>query len=194
MAANTLESELCSTQRTILSQGSIHSMSRQQLAANRARLLLGCYRRSDAADPDTYIMAIAAVLACYEQDVIMAATDPRSGIQTKEKFQAFPPNSGELKAFCEAFATYNHRMRQYAAQPEFKQLPPPSLDRSPGRRAELFVGIGMPGYDEMVAKARDNADPADWCMVEGGIKVALNWYMNWRGIGSGTFRMLKAAE
>ena len=63
----------------------------------RAALLFGCYRRGDANDPDTYVAAVAAVLSLYEPDIIREATDPRTGIQTAEKFAAFMPNAGELK-------------------------------------------------------------------------------------------------
>jgi len=68
-------------------------------AAERARLLLGCYRRADAADPDTYVAAITAVLARYPQDVIRAVTHPTSGLPIQKDFL---PNVREVYLACEA--------------------------------------------------------------------------------------------
>jgi hypothetical protein len=68
-------------------------------AAGRARLLLGCYRRDDAADPDTYVAAITAVLARYPEDVICAVTHPASGLPIQKDFL---PNVREVYRACEA--------------------------------------------------------------------------------------------
>ena len=75
-------------------------------------MLFGSYRRSDAADPDTYVAAVAAVLALYSTDLIREVTDPRTGIQTSEKFMAFMPNAGELKHYCEGIAARNERLKR----------------------------------------------------------------------------------
>ncbi len=88
-------------------------------SSQRARLMLGCYRKGDANDPDTYVAAIAAVLAMYEPEIIREATDPRTGIQSTEKFTAFMPNAGEVRTFCADLAARNERLDRY------RQLPPP---------------------------------------------------------------------
>jgi hypothetical protein len=67
-------------------------------AAERARLLLGCYRKSDAADPDTYVAAITAVLTRYPEDVICAVTHPASGLPIQKDFL---PNVREVYLACE---------------------------------------------------------------------------------------------
>lgn len=92
---------------------------RAEYSTLRAKLLLGCYRKGDASDPDTYVAAIAAVLATCEPDVIREATDPRTGIQSTEKFAAFMPNAGEVKTFCADLATRKERLAHY------RRLPPP---------------------------------------------------------------------
>jgi hypothetical protein len=68
-------------------------------AAERARLLLGCYRRGDANDPDTYVAAITATLARYPEDVIKAVTHPATGLPIK---QDFLPTVREVHLACEA--------------------------------------------------------------------------------------------
>jgi hypothetical protein len=145
----------------------------------RARLLLGCYRRSDAADPDTYVLAIAAVLSCYEEQLIAEVTDPRTGISTHEKFAAFPPNPGELKRYCEDRAARRARLGQYAEMPtpDFSrpQLAPPVP--KPGRRANVFVHRDCPRYGEMCERAhKPEADPAEFEWHPEGIKVSLTWW------------------
>ena len=52
-------------------------------ATQRARLLLGCYRTGDANDPETYVAAIAAVLAGYPEHVITEVTHPVTGLPTR---------------------------------------------------------------------------------------------------------------
>jgi hypothetical protein len=79
--------------------------SKNLFASMRAKLLFGCYRRGDANDAETYVAAITLVLAQYPDNLIAEVTDPRSGIQTCEKFAAFMPNAGELKVYCEQVAS-----------------------------------------------------------------------------------------
>lgn len=60
------------------------SMARQEAltsyAAERARLMFGCYRTGDANDPATYVAAITAVLARYPEEIITQVTHPVSGL------------------------------------------------------------------------------------------------------------------
>lgn len=156
------------------------STNRQTYATQRAKLLFGGYRRSDAHDPDTYVLAVAAVLACYDEQIIREATDPRSGISTRGKFQSLMPNSGEMRQFCEELAARRQRMTDYQALPSTRsvaaRLPPPDpLTRAPGWRANLFVRAGYPGYERMCERAK-GAHCGDWCWVDGGIKIPLDWY------------------
>ena len=81
-----------------LTESAPSTNARQEYAAQRARLLFGCYRKGDANDPETYTAAIAAVLAEYEEAVIARVTDPRTGIPRKLKFL---PNPAELSDFCD---------------------------------------------------------------------------------------------
>lgn len=53
-------------------------------AAQRAKLLVGCYRTGEANDPETYVAAITAVLAHYPDQVITEVTHPISGLPSKK--------------------------------------------------------------------------------------------------------------
>jgi hypothetical protein len=68
-------------------------------ATQRARLLLGCYRKGDANDPDTYVAAITATLARYPEDVIMSVTHPATGLPIQCDFL---PTVREVYLACEA--------------------------------------------------------------------------------------------
>jgi hypothetical protein len=69
------------------------------LVSQRARLLLGSYRKIEADDPKIFIATLAAILAKYSDDVIMAVTDPAGPYRLGWKF---PPDPPEIRAACEA--------------------------------------------------------------------------------------------
>lgn len=85
---------------TVSSKGCGLSTTQHQAnyAAERAKLLFGSYRKGDANDPDTYVMAITAILSEYEPAVIKRVTDPRLGIARKSKWM---PNPAELSEACD---------------------------------------------------------------------------------------------
>src|SRR3990167_5280588 len=68
-------------------------------AAERARLLFGCYRRGDANDPDTYVAAVTAVLAHFSAEVVKAVTDPYSGLPGRKSESGWTgmPDVAEVK-------------------------------------------------------------------------------------------------
>lgn len=165
------------------------SIEHQKYATQRAKLLFGCYRRSDANEPETYVMAVAAVLAGYDVELIREVTDPRTGISTDERYATWPPNSGELKIYCEGKAAVRARIAQYAQlpRPNFVRLPPPPP--RPGQRANCLLHKGSPRYDEMCERAMSaGADPAEFEFVPEGIKVSLTWWMQ----SAGSWRSLAA--
>lgn len=67
-------------------------------AAKAAQLLLGCYRKGDAADPDTYVAAIAATLAQFPEHVVRKITNPVTGIPARI---AFLPAVAEVRQACQ---------------------------------------------------------------------------------------------
>src|ERR1043166_4929526 len=78
------------------------SMARQEnltsYAAQRARLLLGCYRTGDANDPETYVAAITAILARYPEEVITTVTHPATGLPSKKSWL---PTVKEVRDACD---------------------------------------------------------------------------------------------
>lgn len=74
------------------------TVQQAQYAAERAKVLFGCYRKGEANDPDRYVAAIIAVLALYPEDTIKYVTDPRTGIPSKIQWM---PNVGEVRQACE---------------------------------------------------------------------------------------------
>lgn len=85
---------------TVSSRDCAPSMTQHQAnyAAERAKLLFGSFRKGDANDPDTYVMAITAILSEYDPAVIKRVTDPRLGIARKSKWM---PNPAELSEACD---------------------------------------------------------------------------------------------
>lgn len=125
------------------SRPSSHSTTPHQLAyaTERARLLFGSYRRGDANDPEIYVRAVTAVLACYDFELMREVTDPRTGIMTTEKYMSFMPNPGELKVYCDGVAAVRDRIRHLGSlpTPDFTRLRLPAPPAAPGDYANIFV-------------------------------------------------------
>lgn len=62
---------------------------------------MGCYRRDDTADPDTYAAAVSAILAGYSPDVVQRVTDPRTGLASRLQWL---PSVKEVRDACEELA------------------------------------------------------------------------------------------
>ena len=106
------------------------SPERAAYILKRARLLLGCYRRDAAADPQAYVATIFEVLRRYPDAMIHDATDPSEGIASAPRWQSFPPTSGELRGWLEekiiehnkAYAYRDRVNRQLAEREELERL------------------------------------------------------------------------
>lgn len=61
-------------------------------------MLLGCYRQGEAADPEVYVAAVAAVLAHYDEDIVRDVTDPVKGLPGVLKWL---PTVAEIRQACE---------------------------------------------------------------------------------------------
>lgn len=119
------------------------------------------------------------VLQEFPQSVVEFATDPRTGIQGTEKFRSFMPNSGEVRAFCQAeMRRIAESARPIHKAPNCRYVPPA---RSPGSRANVFVPADNPVYAQLVAWSRGkDADECGWlmCTDRAGIFVSLNVLQN----------------
>lgn len=132
-------------------------------ATQRAEVLFGSYRRGDANDPERYVTSIAAVLTLYDFDLIRDVTDPRTGIQTTEKFATFMPNSGELKLYCDAQMARRGRIERLASIPkpnfDMARLAPPVPPA--GHLANVWVPAAHRRYAAMCEWAK-TAEPRFW--------------------------------
>lgn len=83
------------------SKGSVSSANPSAdpvFAVERTKLMFGCYRKDDAADPETYSAAVACVLAEYTPDIVQRVTDPRSGLPSKQNWL---PTVKEVREACD---------------------------------------------------------------------------------------------
>src|SRR6185437_4502471 len=91
-------------------------------AAQRAKLLVGCYRTGEANDPETYVAAITAVLAHYPEQVITEVTHPKTGLPSKK---GWLPNVKEVNDACaeavEPIRQNELRLRRIREQMEMRE-------------------------------------------------------------------------
>jgi hypothetical protein len=89
-------------------------------AAERARLMFGCYRKGDANDPDIYVAAITLVLAAYPEHVIRAITAPDCGLPSKKSFL---PSAAEVREACDEYIRpeLDHKKRQARISEQLKE-------------------------------------------------------------------------
>lgn len=142
------------------------SMARQEAltsyAAERARLLLGCYRTGDANDPETYVAAITAVLARYPENVVTEVTHPATGLPKKK---GWLPTVKEVFDACEEAVEFSvqHAARlkriqeQMEARAREDRGEKPTMAQLKARFGETW-GISPPG-NALTAeqKAEENA-------------------------------------
>jgi hypothetical protein len=110
--------------------------------------LIGCYRITGAKDVSNYVMALGFVLALFPDPVIAEATSPSTGIQTTAKFAVWPPNPGELKAYCDAIVDRERHIAHQDLPPDFKPRPysryfdhPDQFAPSPADRARVAAAL-----------------------------------------------------
>lgn len=139
--------------------------------------MFGCYRRSEAADADTYTAAIAMVLAHYSADVVKAVTDPFDGLPSRKKDNGYSglPDVADVKAACEGEAARLARLAEYAKLPPpfFHRIRPPPA--GPGAFATILVHPGSPHYDKFIARSQ-TADRREWRHDSAGFWVAHSWF------------------
>jgi hypothetical protein len=181
-----MASEQSTTQRETSPPESRPSTNqRLSYATKRAEVLFGCYRRGDANNPDGYVAAIAAVLTLYDFEIMRDVTDPRTGIQTTEKFAAFMPNAGELKIYCEAVAARVERLQRLGSlpRPDFTRAQLPKPEPAPGDRATVFVPASNSSYPALLEwSMRTDTDPQLFKFeARPGIWVSYDTWENRRG-------------
>jgi hypothetical protein len=136
--------------------------SRTNYAAQRAELLLGCYRTGDANDPKTYVAAVTAVLAHFPEEVITAVTHPVTGLPKKVSWL---PTIKEVNDACneavEPIRQHEARLKRIKEQMEARAREDAGMKPTMAQLKERFGenwGLPVPGNiktpDE---KAEENA-------------------------------------
>jgi hypothetical protein len=69
-----------------------------QEAAHLATILFGCYRASDANDPETYVAAAALTLACYPEEVAREVCNPIRGLPAEDSWL---PSINRIRVECD---------------------------------------------------------------------------------------------
>jgi len=136
-------------------------------AAERARLMFGCYRKGDANDPDVYVAALTLVLSGYPEHVIRAMTNPDSGLPSK---YTFLPSVAEVKKECEEYirpereyqarqVRINQQLRERAefdgklSERIFSKAKPETREEEISRTR---VDGTRPTYEQLISKLPDN--------------------------------------
>lgn len=114
------------------------------MAVERAKILAGCYRKADAADPEVYAGAVAAVLSEYSPDIVQQVTDPRSGLPSSSQWL---PTVKEVRDACEAIDGQRRRIAAMAAREEEQLVE---------RRKFEETKKTKPTYDDLKAKYGEN--------------------------------------
>lgn len=138
-----------------------------EIAAQRAALLFGCYRRNDANDPLTFTAAVTAVLAQFPREVVEHVTDPVSGIASQIQWL---PSIAEIRKACDERQAHLDRLADFdrrfgGRRPIYSLIE----NHAPGRRANVFVDANAPQYPRVYAWTQsDKANPLDWKCDEQG--------------------------
>lgn len=162
------------------SQGSTSS-TQASYATERARIMLGCYRKGEANDPKIYGATVAAILARYSKAVIDAVTDPVRGLPVQTDFM---PTPKEIREACEREALRLERMDEFRAMP--KPLPRIENGLRGRQHANLFVpdlSVKFPSLFDRHTAAGDatpcSIEEKRLCkdgVVRRGIWVPMDWY------------------
>jgi hypothetical protein len=119
------------------------------VAAERLELMLSCWRTARAAEPELYTRALMSVLLRYPEFVVMAVTEPATGIASKLKKLrdgrkiSIPPDVAELVDACEAiYQPVRRRLERDAlARLAAAALPPPRPSRTPAEQAAIDAQV-----------------------------------------------------
>lgn len=88
---------------------------------------MGCYRKDEVADPETFATALVVVFCDYSEAIVKRVSDPRTGLPGKQKWA---PSIAEINQECKALDTREREVEAWRARNGERQaLPPPAVDR-----------------------------------------------------------------
>lgn len=135
-------------------------------AAERARLLLGCYRKGDANDPDTYVAAITATLARYPENVIRDVTHPATGLPIQKDFL---PTVREVYLACEAIDGPRRRRAESDALTRRQLADQAERDRNkPTPEQKLKVQESLSEFHRVIAAAESDSAAGERLPAQSG--------------------------
>ncbi len=97
--------------------------------------MFGCYRKSEASDPEIYAAATAAVLSEYSREVVDYVTDPRTGLPSRLKWL---PSVFEVREACDNHALHLSRLARNNTVPPTSA---PIASVSPEETARILYGL-----------------------------------------------------
>lgn len=139
-------------------------LSDDAVITRQIKILLSSYRRDDYADPDGFVVQVAALFGRQSRNVIVEVTNPLNTRSIQRKHPTFPPNIGEVAEAIEAEANEQANIARLLAMPKpiFRRdyVPPPD---HPGSRCNVLVRKDSPQYAKTLAVVESGAlDVRDW--------------------------------
>jgi hypothetical protein len=127
----------------------------EPVAIDRARILIGSYRRGEAEDKEIYVGAIAAILACYPESVARFVTDPRTGLSGAIDWL---PSVAQVKAACErAMQPLRAEQQRLLERERTRAVLASKVTVSPERRKALATDLRQKLADHANALAKEYA-------------------------------------
>jgi hypothetical protein len=141
-------------------------ISKAVLITKQVKVLFSAYRRDDFADPEGFVAQLGVVLEKYDPAVIVAVTDPRTGLQRKSDF---PPSIAKVVAACEEEMARRETLARYRAMPKFVPGYGTPVREGQGAFANVFVNADAPAYEAMKEWSQSkDVDPREWKWDENG--------------------------
>lgn len=117
-------------------------------ALQKAKMIIGSYRRDEATDPEIFLSALVVIFDEYPAAVIDYACDPRTGVINK--FQMGLPQVPQIRQFLEDAMAHVAHTQHLARLPKYRRRDPLPLPKV----QNLFVPENVAGYALMVELAK----------------------------------------
>lgn len=164
-----------------LSASSKPTLCSQDFAEAAATIVLGAYRNTEVSSPKVYIKTTAAVMTCFTQEIVQEAFDPRTGLQTHQKWL---PTVSEIREACEKVAGERaNRARRALLNQHHVLIDTPQGLKPEAEAARLLTGPNAPRArtaeerariaDEALRRFRASAPPPEPVAVSKGLAAKI---------------------
>jgi len=86
----------------------------------RVKMLMASYRLSDYHDPEGFLATLISILSDYPPEIVEYVTDPKTGIQRRNKW---PPTPAEVVEACSAEIAWRTKVAQQSTLKPVPRLP-----------------------------------------------------------------------